>query len=164
MTHWLLLLLLLLLDFAHRVILMQRDTSLKLDDGRRPKMDHYAIFRCTPSADFLHINLKGVPEFCLKYTHYVKVGGPEEGRGVCYSSSISLKSAVDVDGWSDVWSALYLQETLYPLYTRLGVPHDRSGRLQKISPPPGFGPRTAQLVASRCTDYAIPALMYTLRR
>ena len=29
------------------------------------------------------------------------------------------------------------------------MPHDQSGRVQKISPPPGFGPRTAQLVASR---------------
>jgi hypothetical protein len=27
----------------------------------------------------------------------------------------------------------------------------------KISPPPGFDPRTVQLVASRYTDYAIPA-------
>jgi hypothetical protein len=33
----------------------------------------------------------------------------------------------------------------------------RSGRLRKISPPPGFDPRTVQPVASRYTDYAIPA-------
>ena len=30
-------------------------------------------------------------------------------------------------------------------------------RCEKISPPPGFDPRTAQPVASRCTDYAISA-------
>jgi hypothetical protein len=48
----------------------------------------------------------------------------------------------------------------YPLYRSLG----RSGRVLKISPPPGFDPRTVQLVASRYTDYAIPAhfkLKYT---
>ena len=33
---------------------------------------------------------------------------------------------------------------------------DRSGRVRKISVPPGFDPRTAQPVASRYTYYAIP--------
>ena len=37
----------------------------------------------------------------------------------------------------------------YPLYRRLGRPQGRSGRVLKISPPPAFDPRTAQLVASR---------------
>jgi hypothetical protein len=36
-------------------------------------------------------------------------------------------------------------------------PQGRSGRVRKISPPPGFDPRTVQPVASRCTDYAISA-------
>jgi hypothetical protein len=39
----------------------------------------------------------------------------------------------------------------------LDGPQGRSGRVRKISPPPGFDPRTVQLVASRSTDYAIPA-------
>ena len=30
-------------------------------------------------------------------------------------------------------------------------------RVRKISPPPGFNPRTAQSVEGRCTDYANPA-------
>jgi hypothetical protein len=47
--------------------------------------------------------------------------------------------------------------TRYPLYRRLGGPQDRSGRLRKISPPPGFDPRTVQPVASRYTVCAIPA-------
>jgi hypothetical protein len=34
-------------------------------------------------------------------------------------------------------------------------PQGRSGRVRKISPPPGFDPRTVQPVASRYTDYAI---------
>jgi hypothetical protein len=42
-------------------------------------------------------------------------------------------------------------------YRRLGRPQGRSGRVLKISPPPGFDPRTVQPVASRYTDYAIPA-------
>ena len=38
--------------------------------------------------------------------------------------------------------------TRYPLYQRLGGPQDRSGRVRKISPPPGFNPRTVHPVAS----------------
>ena len=45
--------------------------------------------------------------------------------------------------------------TRYPLYRRLGRPQGRSGRVLKISPPPGFDLRTVQLVASRYTDYGI---------
>ena len=45
-------------------------------------------------------------------------------------------------------------KTRYPLYRRLGGPQSRSGQVQKISPPPGFDPRTVQPVASRYTDYA----------
>ena len=48
-------------------------------------------------------------------------------------------------------------KTRYPLYRRLGGQQGRSGRVRKISPPPGFDPRTAQPVASRYTDWGIPA-------
>ena len=50
--------------------------------------------------------------------------------------------------------------TWYPLYRRLGRPQGRSERVRKISPPPGFDPRTLQPVARRYTDYAIPAHIY----
>jgi hypothetical protein len=43
-------------------------------------------------------------------------------------------------------------KTRYPLYRRLGGPQGRSGQVRKISPPPGFDPRTVHPVASRCTD------------
>ena len=43
------------------------------------------------------------------------------------------------------------KETRYQFYRRLGGPQGRSGRVQKISPPPGFDPRTVQPVASRYT-------------
>ena len=46
-------------------------------------------------------------------------------------------------------------KTRCPLYRRLGGPQGRSGQVRKISPPPGFDPRTVQPVASRYTDYAI---------
>jgi hypothetical protein len=42
------------------------------------------------------------------------------------------------------------KETPYSWYRRVGGPQGRSGRVRKISPPPGFDPRTVQLVASRC--------------
>ena len=45
-------------------------------------------------------------------------------------------------------------KTRYPLYKRLGGPQGRSGKVQKISPPPEFDPRTVYPVASRSTDWA----------
>jgi hypothetical protein len=39
-------------------------------------------------------------------------------------------------------------KTWYPLYTRLGWRQGRSRRVRKISPPPGFNPRTVQPTAS----------------
>ena len=54
-------------------------------------------------------------------------------------------------------AALPPGKTQYPLYSRLGGPQGRSGRVRKISPPPGFDPCTVQPVASRYTDCAIPA-------
>jgi hypothetical protein len=47
----------------------------------------------------------------------------------------------------------------YPLYRRLGGPQGRSGLVRKFPPLPGFDPRTVQPVASRYTDWAIPAPM-----
>ena len=55
-------------------------------------------------------------------------------------------------------AALPPEKTRYPLYRRLGGPQSRSGRVQEISPPPGFDPRDRPAVASRCTDWAIAAL------
>ena len=54
-------------------------------------------------------------------------------------------------------AALPPGKTRYPLYRRLGGPRGRSGRVRKISPSPGFDPRTVQPVASRYTDWANPA-------
>jgi len=55
-------------------------------------------------------------------------------------------------------AALPSGKTRYSLNRGLGVPEGRCGRVWKISPPPGFDPRTVQPVASRYADWAIPAL------
>jgi hypothetical protein len=47
-------------------------------------------------------------------------------------------------------------KTHYPLCRRLGGPHSRSGRVRKISPPPGFDLRTVQPVTRRYTDCSAP--------
>jgi hypothetical protein len=46
-------------------------------------------------------------------------------------------------------TALPLGMTRYPLYRRLSRPQGGSGRVLKILPPPGFDPRTVQLVVGR---------------
>ena len=61
-------------------------------------------------------------------------------------------------GQRHVPAALYPR---YPLYRRLGGPQGRSGQVWKISPPPGFDPRTVQPVASRYTDYASRPVLKT---
>jgi hypothetical protein len=83
--------------------------------------------------------------------------GPE---GECkYISILSLTSALDgVSVQRHAPADLAPGKTRYPLYRRLGGPQGHSGRVQKISPPPVFGPWTVQPVASRYTDYIIPAL------
>jgi hypothetical protein len=45
-------------------------------------------------------------------------------------------------------------KTRYLFYRRLGGFQGRSGQVWKISPPPGFDPRTVQPVASRYADWA----------
>ena len=49
------------------------------------------------------------------------------------------------------------EEMEYLLYTGLGGPQGLSGRVRKYSPQQGFYPLTVQPVASRCTDWAMPA-------
>ena len=55
---------------------------------------------------------------------------------------------MEVDGQRHAPAALLPGKT--------GRPQGRSGRVRKITPPPGFDPRTFQPVASRYTDWAIP--------
>ena len=62
-----------------------------------------------------------------------------------------------VGGQRHALATLPLGKTWYPLYRRLVGPQGRSGWVRKISPPPGFDPRTVQLIVSRYTDCAILA-------
>jgi hypothetical protein len=41
-------------------------------------------------------------------------------------------------------------------------PKNQSGRVQKISPPPGFDPRTVRAVASHYTDEPIAAYVFVV--
>jgi hypothetical protein len=52
------------------------------------------------------------------------------------------------------------RHAVYPLFRRLGGPQSQSGRVGKISPPPGFDPQTVQPVACRYTDWAIPVPIF----
>ena len=49
-------------------------------------------------------------------------------------------------------AALHPGKTWYPLYRKLVEPQGWSGLVQKISPLPGFDPRTVQPVVSRYTN------------
>jgi hypothetical protein len=83
--------------------------------------------------------------------------GHKGTEGECrYSCTLSLTSALDgVRCQHYAQAALPSAKTRYPLYRRLGGSQGSSGRVWKNSPPPGFHPRTVQLVASRYTDWAI---------
>ena len=62
---------------------------------------------------------------------------------------------MEVGGQRNSPAALPPGKTRCQLCRRTGKPQDRSGRLRKMSTPPGFDPRTSQLVVSRYIDYAI---------
>ena len=64
-----------------------------------------------------------------------------------------------VGGQHDAPVVLPPGKTRYPLYRRMGGLQGRSGRVRKISPSPEVDSRTFQLVASRYTDWAIPAAL-----
>ena len=81
--------------------------------------------------------------------------GPEGEQ--MYSSTLSLTSALDVGGQRHAPAALPPRKTRYQLYRRLDGGESRSRQVLKISPPSGFDPRTVEPIASRYTDWAIPA-------
>jgi hypothetical protein len=82
--------------------------------------------------------------------------GTEGSRGI--APLFFLTSMLDGNGWLTLApAALRPGKTRYPLYRRPGKTQGRPGRERKISLPQGLDPRTGQLVASRYTDYTIPA-------
>jgi hypothetical protein len=77
------------------------------------------------------------------------------GRGI----ALSLLDFDATRGWAvnATPRPLYPLGKIPPLYRWLVVPRDWSGQVRKISPPPGYEPRTVQSVGSHYTDYAVPA-------
>jgi hypothetical protein len=78
-----------------------------------------------------------------------------------YSSTLSLKSALDGGGWSKPRPGRFIpgKETRYPLYRRLDGTHSLSGRVPQISLQTGFDPLTVHLVASRYPDTLLKAML-----
>jgi len=58
-------------------------------------------------------------------------------------------------------AALPPEMTRYPWYRSLGGPQVRSGRLWKISPLPGFDPRTVQPLESLFFGFILAPLCFT---
>ena len=71
-----------------------------------------------------------------------------------YSSTISLTSALDGHGWLTPRPGRFTlgKEIRYPLYRRPCRPQGLSGRVRKVTPPPGYDPLTINPITSRYTD------------
>jgi hypothetical protein len=75
------------------------------------------------------------------------------GWGLRYSSILSLTPALDGGELLTPRPGRFTPgKDPIPIVQVLGGPQGRSGRVPKISPLPGFHPRTVQPVASRYTD------------
>jgi hypothetical protein len=66
---------------------------------------------------------------------------------------------MEVGGQHHALAALPLGNIWYPIYTRLGEPPGWFQWVWESLPPPGFDPSTVQLIVSRYTGCALPALM-----
>jgi len=82
-------------------------------------------------------------------------------RGIAYSFLTTALEGGEGSA-SRLGRSLLAGKSRYPLYRSLGGPQGRFGQAQKISPPPGFDPRTVQPVASRYTDYANRPINFTV--
>jgi hypothetical protein len=95
--------------------------------------------------------------FSPLYRHWDSVQAVQPVEGVEVQLYSFMTTAPEGGEWSASRPGRSLPpgKTRYPLYRRLGGPQSQSGQVRKISPPPGFDPRTVQLVASRYTDWAV---------
>ena len=82
-----------------------------------------------------------------------------------YSCTLSSTSALDEGRWSTPRSGRFTPRERPGTHCIGGWVDPRAGLdvCGKARPPPGFDPRTVQPVASRYTDWAIPALCYDTR-
>jgi hypothetical protein len=82
-----------------------------------------------------------------------------DGRRRHSSNSFAL-SVLQGGGWSAPHPGRFTPgKTQYPLCRRKDGPRGWSVRAWKISPPPGFDPRTVQSLVNRCTDRAVLAVI-----
>jgi len=81
-----------------------------------------------------------------------------------YSTTLSLTSALDGDGWSTPRTGRFTpgKESRWPFYRQLGGRPGPFRMRGETSPPPEFDPRTVQSVASRYTDSAIHSMLHTI--
>ena len=136
---------------------MAQSSKLTIHRPTYPRLYNLCIY-CMVRKQFQYLHfithtVKGKGTVHLKTGHE----GPEWEYG--YSYTLSLTSALDGVGGQRHAPG----KTRYPLYSRLGGQQDRSGRVRKISPPPGFEPWTVQPVASRYTDWALPSHIHTVK-
>jgi len=81
-----------------------------------------------------------------------RLGHKGTEREYKFSSALPLTSALDGGGWSTPpLAAVPPGKTRYPLYSRLGGPHDRSGRIRSISHPTAIRSPNFQPAGSRYT-------------
>jgi hypothetical protein len=83
--------------------------------------------------------------------------GPEGKQR--YNSTLSLTSALDEVGFQHQTPAALPPGKKHAAHCKEGWMGPRSlwTGAENLAPPPGFDPRTVQPVASRYTDWAIPA-------
>jgi hypothetical protein len=102
------------------------------------------------SYEYIYIYIKVKVKFTLEQV----TKGQRESRSIPLLFGAKWKFVVHAP------TALRPENTRCPWYKRLGGPQARPGRVRKISPHPGFDPRTVQPIASHYTDWAIPVLLY----
>ena len=96
--------------------------------------------------------VKGAP----LYRHWssVRAVRPIDGLEIWLYSFLTTALEGSEGSVSRTGPSLPPGKTRYPLYRRLCGPQGRSGQVRKISPPPGFDPRTVQPLTIRYTDWA----------
>jgi hypothetical protein len=79
-----------------------------------------------------------------------RTGHEDSEEELRYTYTLYFTSALNRGGWSTPRLGSFpLGKTQYPLYKRLDVPQGQYEQVLKISPPPGFEPRTVETEARK---------------
>jgi hypothetical protein len=129
---------------------------LSLDTGHY-RYHHIPLLlvRCTLTANSMSDEWGGRPVSpcvekktkVLPCTGFVQAVRPIRGVEVYLYSFLTTALEGDEGSALRPGRSLPPGKSRYPLYRRLGGPQGRPGQLRKISPPPGFDPRTFLLLA-----------------